>query len=54
MWRVVRIQTASGRIAPDFVPQGAIAMLEVERYHVGHRKRDDEAIANLEGLDFCS
>jgi hypothetical protein len=52
--RFVRIQTAFGRIAPEFVPQGAIATLEVERHHVGQRMVDDEGTANLEGFDFCS
>jgi len=41
-------------IAPEVVQQSAGATLEAEQYHDVRRKVGDEAVANLEALDFCS
>ena len=53
-WRDIRIQTAVGRIALQFLPLGAGAMLGAERCRDVRRTVDGEVAANSEGSDFCS
>jgi hypothetical protein len=53
-WRGIRIQTAVGRIALQFLPLVAGAMLGAERCRDVRRTVDGEVAANLEGSDFCS
>jgi hypothetical protein len=38
----------------DVAPRRAIATPEADRHHDVHRTAADAAVANLEGLDFCS
>ena len=53
-WRDIRIQTAVGRIALQFLPLVAGATLGAERCHDVRRTVDGEVAANLEGWDFYS
>jgi hypothetical protein len=53
-WRDIRIQTAVGRIALQFLPLVAGATPGAERCRDVRRTVDGEVAANLEGSDFCS